>query len=131
MSTEETIQVVLRAPDREPARGAAQIRHFSSAERLRRATVRALAALVVTGVTVAIPLVHFISVPIGLIVTVIITAKAFGQESVIEGGEARCPYCGAAISLVRRPERYPFLERCGECSREATVEKGQATAGAA
>lgn len=98
------------------------IRTVEKGERIKIAVGRGAIGLFISAILVGIPILHFLLVPIGLIVTAVIVQHALNRTEIISGGEGPCPFCGSSMSFVQRRVKFPFLERCSECSRESTVQ---------
>lgn len=113
--------VKLEARGKASQQGMLSVETFTKSQRIKKATTKGFVGLLVTCVLVAIPLLHFFLVPIGLVATGIMVSSALNQEARIVGGTALCPYCEQSFEMVARKEKYPFLERCPNCSRESSV----------
>lgn len=116
-----SIQVQLKLPNQNPVSGEIEIETYSKGQRITRTLVRAAVGLVFTSLLVAIPLLHFVLVPIGLLATIGITASAYKQTGVVVSGAGKCPACGSEIKFVKRPLNFPFTERCDNCLRESSI----------
>ena len=103
--------------------GEVTIELLSTGQRILKAVGMGLIGLLITLFSVAIPLLHFILVPLGLILTVVLVNMTFRKKEIIAGGHGKCAFCNADIEFVRRGAKFPFLERCGACSRESLVNK--------
>lgn len=114
-------KAVLLSGNNKESQGTLDIERLSRAARIKKAIFLGILGLVITTVLVAIPLLHFILVPLGLLATAIMVGGALNAKEKITGGDAQCPYCGFSFHFVKRKMQFPFLERCPECSRESTV----------
>src|SRR5689334_19269409 len=74
--------------------GTLEIERFDKPARLKRTISRTLKVLGITVLTVFIPIVHFFSIPAGLIAAVIVGFLSFKTEAVLISGSGTCPYCG-------------------------------------
>ena len=119
----ENQQTVLLTGNEHTTQGSVHIQRFTGLQRVKSAIIVGLLGLLATIVMVAIPLLHFILVPFGLIVTFLLVNNALSDTEKIIGGTASCPYCNHTINFVKRRAKYPFLERCTECSRESSVKQ--------
>lgn len=90
-------------------------------ERIRVALMRGLAGITLTALSVFIPVVHFFSVPLGLLVTSVLIVKALGRGPSLEGAVVTCPACKQAIRISSRPLRFPFADVCESCRRSVSV----------
>lgn len=116
-------QITISSGDAHPSKGQIQIRDFSSGERLGRAILRGGIGLALTIVAIFIPIAHFVLVPLGLLVSVLLVISAMNQSGVIESGTATCPSCNATISIYRRSKKFPFTDICESCHRSVTIQR--------
>ena len=122
MAHTETIPVRLSGSMREVAAGSVQTVSLTFAQRVGKALLVGGIALAVTVAMIAIPLLHFILVPLGLIATIALGLSAFGKKVVITGGAAECPYCHKPITMAARSYKPLFNETCESCSQVSKVE---------
>ena len=115
------VAVSLEASGGERGIGEVFVEHFSSQERLGRGIVACVAGLLFSAVTLAIPLLHFVLFPIGVLLTIGIAWSKFEARGNIVGGHGDCPVCGASVTFAKRNLHFPFLERCDSCSRDISV----------
>jgi hypothetical protein len=94
---------------------------FGSRERSKRAIVTALKCLGVTTVCLFIPGAHFILVPLGLLLTPVISFLAWRVKTKIVSAAIKCPKCGGTVQVLTMQERYPLYETCGSCHREVSI----------
>ena len=74
-------------------------------------------------VAVFIPLLHFVLVPLFLILGPVAAVWAYGQASVVLGGLGLCPNCGASLPIERGPDRWPLDDLCTQCRERVKIEK--------
>ena len=96
----------------------------STGERVGKAIGLGIALLVATAIAALIPLVHFIAVPIGLIVLVTVVISTLKRKEIIDSGSGPCPGCGASFRIMRRKYGFPFQDVCEQCGRAVVVQKG-------
>lgn len=94
---------------------------LSSHERMIRAARSFAIGFGVTFVTVFIPILHFILVPLGLILTGVFTFTTYMERGQVKDGEVVCPNCGHKMSFGQQAESWPLAQRCGGCSSLMTV----------
>jgi len=116
------IAVSLSAPGETSTAGKVMIEQLSVGSRLVKACGMGLVGLLVTLLCVAVPLLHLVLVPLGLLMTVMLIVSSCKQVECIAGGEGVCPYCHKALTIVRRKKKFPFFERCESCSQESSIE---------
>jgi hypothetical protein len=90
-------------------------------------TKRALKALGMTWglaiVSVLIPILHFILVPLFILAGPIVFSWIAGQEQVILGGKGTCPECGKEFEIVRTAVKWPISDICNHCQAELKIEQ--------
>lgn len=101
--------------------GTITYRRFSGSSR----NVRALRALIITvGVTVfavLIPGAHFVLVPLGVLLTPVITFLSYRKKEQVDGGEGKCPMCGAMLSVGVMKYSRVLIENCSSCHRPVDI----------
>jgi hypothetical protein len=104
-----------------PAR--AEIAELAPAERIKRAAVVFGAFVAVAIVALPIPIVHFIVVPGGLLLAVVLGSRRLGEHAVFRDVSGGCPFCGTQqhFSLFGR-FRLPKDVHCAGCRRKLTLE---------
>src|SRR5689334_19748665 len=95
--------------------GEVRVQHWTHQERMKRAIKVFFLCWGLAAVAVLIPLLHFILVPSLVIAGPISAYMTLQQESVVLGGESRCPECGADLVIVRAPEKWPLSDLCAKC----------------
>jgi len=106
------------------SRGTIQVARFTRGERYKRAANAAAKCLGLTALCLCIPGAHFILVPVGLlIVTPVMTVRAYRVRSTIVSATIDCPKCHAPITVLTTHERYPLYENCASCHRQASISK--------
>ncbi len=110
-----------KTPGTAPAEGIARIIIWSRHERMQRAIKTGAIFFGLAIGAAFIPLLHFVLVPAFLLATPIAAYLAYGQESVISGGNARCPDCGNEFELARTKPAFPLNDLCTHCRREVRI----------
>lgn len=90
---------------------------YTPGERMRRALLRLGLSWGLAGVTVLIPVAHFVLVPGFLIGGVVVAAMVYRLEQARDRAEGSCPACGeeVAIRLEARDE-FPRWSYCPACN---------------
>jgi hypothetical protein len=120
-----TIELRLKGFGTPPGNARAEVADLTLSERLKRAAVVFGAFVAVAIIAVPIPIVHFVVVPGGLLLAVILGAARLGQGQIFRGVQGRCPYCGIEqqFSLFGR-FRLPRQVDCASCHRALMLEQG-------
>ena len=96
---------------------------LSRPERLKRAAAVLGAGLAVALIALPIPIVHFVLVPGGLLLGVILAAVRLGQGEVFRAVQGRCPFCGVEQAFpVSGRFRLPREVHCANCRRSLSLE---------
>lgn len=66
-------------------------------------------------VSLLIPIVHFVSVPAGLMAGVFMSWRAYGFANQLEPNRVLCPNCQTEIELKPRAFNWPLREECAQC----------------
>ena len=117
-----TQKISLRTYDGSQVNSEISIRDFSKYEVFRRTAQRTGLVLAITFVTVFVPGLHFITVPLGLIIAISICIRTSNTKSLIEPGSATCPSCSQKFTIQGRPYALPSKETCDQCHREVLIE---------
>ena len=115
------IPITLHAPNRPQTTGFVTISPLSIGARILKGILVGIVGIFLSALLIIFPLLHLVLVPLGLIATVIFAVRTMRESSRITGGTGQCPYCQAEVSMTPRKVSFPFLERCTECSQEASV----------
>ena len=96
-----------------------QLAVLDPGDRVKRAAVVFLAFLLVAVGAIPIPLVHFVLVPLALLLGFGFGANRLRQREIFRHVEGRCPFCGTQQTFtVMGPFRLPKRLHCGNCQRE-------------
>lgn len=114
-----------------PSGAKAEVAELEGRDRLKRAAVVFGAFIAVAIVALPIPIVHFVLVPGGLLLAVVLGALRLREGSVFHGVEGRCPFCGTEqrFALAGR-FRLPKDLHCINCRRKLVLEAPAGTASA-
>lgn len=118
---DEELPVILTSSSAKVTQGMITVQHRTFSQKVSKAVMFGIGGTIISAVLVAIPLLHFILVPIGLLVTGSLVIKALNQNSFIGGGTVQCPYCSEPIMMVKRAFSFPYYETCGSCSQQSKV----------
>jgi hypothetical protein len=115
MSDEQPVQLRLSAEGKEGSASLSVIR-FTKGERGKRA-VKALALCWIAAIAaIAIPVLHFILVPLLILAGPLAAYVVYRQEAVIPRATLICPKCAAEVPLSRTAPNWPIFAHCGSCS---------------
>ena len=119
----ESIPVCLSTAQGAVKDGTAYVQRWNPSQRMRRA-VKALAITWGLAIlAVFIPILHFLLVPILIILGPILASINYNKNSVILGGNAICPNCDNEFEIVRAADRWPLSDICSICHQHVTISK--------
>lgn len=113
---------ILGQPDK-VSKGEAVVRQWTPKERMMRSLKAFAIWFAIAALSIAIPILHFILVPLFLIVSFVMAAVVYAHASMVLGGAGTCPYCGAELEIVKKPDSWPLDDVCAKCSRHVAIEK--------
>ena len=73
--------------------------------------------------SVAIPILHFLLVPLFFALGLVLPFVAMRRQSIVLGGKGTCPYCSKPFTIARQPDRWPLQDICTACNRHVTIFK--------
>jgi hypothetical protein len=113
----KTVEVkVLGAPGEETV-GSAEFRPLSIVERCLKGTGVAIAFFIAAGISIVIPVLHFLLVPGLFVVGLICGARKCMERGTIEKASASCPGCKAALVLPNKLFRPSCYLECPGCKK--------------
>lgn len=113
---------ILGKPDKRSS-GEVFIRHWTPKERLLRSLKAFFIWLFIAILSIAIPILHFVLVPLFLLIAFVMSFIVYAHSSMILGGVGTCPFCGETLEIVKKPDRWPLDDICSKCSRHVVIEK--------
>ncbi len=116
-----SIPAQLQADNVMPSRFELNITELSPAQRFTKAAIVGTSMLIITGLSVLIPLLHFILPPIFLALGIWLTVRAARIKRMIGESEGVCPACQAKFRIFPRALALPFRDVCEGCRREVLV----------
>jgi hypothetical protein len=104
----------------------AEVAELAPADRLKRAATIFGAFIAVAIIAIPIPIVHFVVVPGGLLLAVLLGTLRLREGSIFRGVQGRCPFCGTE-------QQFPLYGRfslpkslhCTNCGRKLTLDESQ------
>jgi hypothetical protein len=122
--TTRTIDLRLHGFGAPTAPARAEIAELAPADRLKRAAVVFGAFVAVAIVALPIPIVHFMLVPGGLLLAVVLGGLRLRENAIFRDVSGGCPFCGTEqhFPLFGR-FRLPKDLHCANCGRKLTLEE--------
>lgn len=96
-----------------------EVESLTLGQRVMRSIVILAAGLALAVVALPIPLVHFVLVPVSLILGLVVGMQRFRQRELFWRAEGSCPFCGTQqrLGLSGRVFRLPRQVFCRNCGR--------------
>ena len=117
--TTRTLNVPLKGFGAPASDASVQLAVLDPGDRVKRAAVVFLAFLLVAVGAIPIPLVHFVLVPLALLLGLGFGANRLRQREIFRAVEGRCPFCGTQQTFtVMGRFHLPKRLHCGNCQRE-------------
>lgn len=101
--------------------GTADIRYLNRVERSLRFLKFFALWSAVASVSIVVPILHFLLVPLFVLVGAVHGAMSFCKRRIVTGGCGECPYCGGRFEIARSTSSWPLQDRCALCFRNVSV----------
>ena len=116
-------KVFLKSRSGKISEGQVSITTWTKGERPKRALKFGGLTWLAAVVCVVLPIVHFLLVPLLLLAGPIVGVWNYRRESIVDGGDGICPYCGEKVTIGRGPDKWPIDELCTKCQNNFSVSK--------
>lgn len=98
-------------------------RTYTKPERTKRAVKFAALSVAMAFVTLFVPVVHFVSVPLFILISPFVFSYFMGQEVSMTGGVGKCPHCGQEFKIESGSMKLPFEDLCNYCKKQVWIEE--------
>ncbi len=117
MSSTEITRILLRDNVGKTADGELYSTRYDPGDRIQRALLRLALLWVLAGVSLFIPLVHFVLVPGFLIAGPVVAVLAYRSSQARDRAEGKCPVCGKEVSIkLEAKDEIPKWTYCPACN---------------
>lgn len=117
MPSIDTTQIQFQDNDGNASLGSMQTTLYNPGDRMTRAVVRLGACWAAAGVTLFIPLAHFVLVPGFLLAGPIMAISAYRTEQARELARGTCPVCQEAVEIkLEADDNLPKWTYCPKCN---------------
>ncbi|MCB0411326.1 MAG: hypothetical protein KDD22_02300 [Bdellovibrionales bacterium] len=99
------------------------VKPMGMGERIGRATVQFLILGGIATACVFIPILHFILVPLFLILAPVSALVSFLQADKVSACNLQCPSCDKTVTIKTKAIRWPFRETCPNCGERLRFER--------
>lgn len=100
-----------------------KIRTYSPANRQLRGLFALLICLGLAVISLFIPILHFVLVPIFVLASIPSYILVAARKSLIVGGEGSCPVCNAKFQIAKASDRWPLNDICTSCNSHVHIVK--------
>jgi len=73
--------------------------------------------------TVFVPVLHFVLVPLFLLLGLILATTTYLETGIVSDGQINCPNCQGHIVFENEVENWPRVQRCPHCSFTLKIQK--------
>lgn len=105
------------------SQGTVIIETYSKAKRFTRFILSVLICLTLIVVSAVIPILHFVLIPLSIIISPFIIIMLSSSKDSIKGGKGTCPFCKADFSIYSRSNKFPFYDICSACGRQVRISR--------
>ncbi len=123
MSTEYLLKAQVKARSGESAEFSVRVIQWTPKERTQRAVKIVAIGLSLSFIFIFLPIVHFVLLPLALILTPIIAWYTYRQVEEIPAQNLGCPHCGASAQM---PSQTQFTKQevlCDSCRTVLEITK--------
>lgn len=116
MSNLESTPIYVNAQNKPTREAKFNFESYNAGDRLGRAFAVLGICLLVAGVTLFIPIAHFVLVPGALIVGIYMFVSRYRMTQSAKSVEVKCPLCEVDVTIKLDPEQQPpFYCYCSNC----------------
>jgi Zinc-ribbon containing domain len=116
-----TTSIKAHSLDGQESSGTLEILTFTSKQVFWRTFRKTLIALILTIISLFIPMAHFFLVPLGIMITISLCLRTYATKSMIQNGQVQCPSCQKQVKIMKRKYKLPFKDSCEHCHRELQI----------
>src|SRR3990167_5158528 len=88
---------------------------FTQHERMKRALVRLFSFIALAVISILIPVLHFILVPLFGLLAPFIAVKTYQEEVIIDECTLTCPECQKPAAFSKNSGQWPLHNSCSHC----------------
>ncbi|HEX7674066.1 MAG TPA: hypothetical protein VF412_07840 [Bdellovibrio sp.] len=117
------ISILANVSDERRSPGFVYIEIFNQAQRTRVALKKLAIFWGIALVSVLLPVVHFVLVPLFFFLGFFFAYRGFKSEGQVLSGETTCPHCGTKVVVKKQELAWPITEICQGCARVVRMER--------
>jgi hypothetical protein len=122
---ERAVQVTLKAHDGTAESVPGRLQEFTHVDRLRRAILTMLGAILVAAMLIPIPIVHLVGIPLMLVLGIFASIRQFASTVRLRPARVACPKCQGVNRVGGgwgyRSVGQPIERQCEQCRRGLTL----------
>jgi len=119
----ENIKIVADVSDERTSPGELTVKIYSSTDKTFQAIKRLGFFWLIAVASVLIPVLHFVLVPLFLVLGVFFAVRTYRSEGAVLRGTTTCPHCKADITVQPGVLQWPLTEICQSCTRVVRMRK--------
>lgn len=120
---QQKIPIQANVSDERRTEGSLTVEYSTSAARLRQALKKLALFWGISIISVLIPVVHFISVPVFMGLGIFFAIRSYKSEGRVIEGLTRCPHCQNEVPIKPTEIQWPLSEICQNCARVVRIER--------
>lgn len=117
----EKLDVSINTPAGQTSEGFVFIQTWDKKTRMIRSAKWWVAMWVLAGVTVFIPVLHFILVPAFFSLGPVVGIWTYRQSKAVMGGQGNCPKCGKELVIEPSKASWPLKDLCTDCRSQVFI----------
>lgn len=119
----QKIPIQANVSDERRSEGYVSVVYFNPAGRMKEAVKKLALFWGIAIVSVALPVVHFVTVPLFFILGIFFASRTYKSEGRVIEGLTRCPHCEHEVPIKPAELQWPLTEICQNCARVVRIER--------
>lgn len=103
--------------------GNIEVNYWNSSERMMRGGKLLGGAWFAAALSILVPVLHFVLVPLFLLLGPLLFYIAYQQEESVIGGQVPCPACAQPVKVSGGKLKWPIFDHCSSCQTRVRIEK--------
>ena len=119
----QKIPIQANVSDDRRSEGYVTVEYFNPAGRMRQALKKLAIFWGVALVSILLPIVHFVTVPLFFGLGIFFAYRSYKSEGRVIEGLTRCPHCEKEVPIKPAELQWPLTEICQNCVRVVRIER--------
>ncbi|KYG64763.1 hypothetical protein AZI86_11190 [Bdellovibrio bacteriovorus] len=120
---QQKIPIQANVSDDRRSEGYVNVVYFNPAARMKEALKKLALFWGIAIVSVALPVVHFVTVPLFFCLGIFFAYRTYKSEGRVIEGLTRCPHCENEVPIKPAELQWPLTEICQNCARVVRIER--------